>query len=127
MAMAYVSIPKDLTRVKNKLAFNLTRRQIICIVFAGALGLPFYFLTREYLGTANAATGMVLLMLPEFLFAMYEKDGQPLEAVLKNIISVRFKRPAIRRYETENIYETKAEAVPKRKREGGKKRGKKKG
>lgn len=128
MAMAYVSIPKDLTRVKNKLAFNLTKRQIICIVFAGALGLPFYFLTRENLGTANAATGMVLLMLPEFLFAMYEKDGQPLEAVLKNIISVRFKRPAIRRYETENIYETKVTATePKRKQKGGKKRGRKKG
>lgn len=127
--MAYVSIPKDLTRVKNKLAFNLTKRQIICLVFAGALGLPFYFLTRGYLGTSNAATGMVILMLPEFLFAMYEKDGQPLEAVLKNIISVRFNRPSIRRYETNNIYEEKAAAElpgPVRKK-GGIKRGKKTG
>ena len=33
--MAYVSVPKDLTKVKNKVAFNLTKRQLICIA-AGA-------------------------------------------------------------------------------------------
>lgn len=103
--MAYVSVPKDLTKVKNKVAFNLTRRQIICLAIAVAVGLPFYFLTRGTLGNSNAATGMVLLMLPAFLFAMYEKDGMPLEKVLANIIHVRYSMPAIRRYETENLYE----------------------
>ena len=49
---------------------------------------------------------MVLLMLPAFLFAMYEKDGMPLEKVLFNIINVKFKKPAVRRYEIKNIYET---------------------
>ena len=29
-------------------------------------------------------------MLPAFLFAMYEKDGLPLEKVLKNMITVKF-------------------------------------
>lgn len=103
--MAYVSVPKDLTKVKNKVAFNLTKRQIICLGVAAAIGLPFYFLTKGAIGNSNAATGMVLLMLPAFLFAMYEKDGMPLEKVLMNIITVRFLRPGIRRYETENLYE----------------------
>ncbi len=104
--MAFVSVPKDLTKVKNKLVFNLTKRQLICLSIGALLGLPFYFLTREFLGTSNAATGMVLIMLPAFLFAMYEKDGMPLEQILKNVIQVRFIRPAIRRYETENFYES---------------------
>ncbi|MCD8107051.1 MAG: PrgI family protein [Oscillospiraceae bacterium] len=103
--MAYVAVPKDLTKVKNKVAFNLTLRQIICIAIGAAIGIPFYFLTRNYLGTSTAATGMVLLMLPEFLFAMYEKDGLHLEQVLKNVVNVRFRKPAVRRYETENLYE----------------------
>ena len=103
--MAYVSVPKDLTKVKNKLAFNLTKRQILCLALALAMGLPFYFLTRESLGVSSAATGMVLLMLPAFLLAMYEKDGMPLEKVLRNVISVRLLRPGIRRYETENSFE----------------------
>ena len=105
--MAYVTVPKDLTKVKNKVVFNLTKRQIICICVAAAIGFPFYFLTRGSLGTSNAALGMVLLMVPAFLFAMYEKDGMPLEQVLKNIVTVKFRRPAIRRYETENLYEMK--------------------
>ena len=105
--MAYVSVPKDLTKVKNKEAFNLTKRQIICLGIAAAIGLPFYFLTRGAIGNSNAATGMVLLMLPAFLFAMYEKDGMPLEKVLMNFITVRFLKPEIRCYETENLYEMK--------------------
>ena len=104
--MAYVSVPKDLTKVKNKVAFNLTRRQLICLGIGAAMGIPCYFLTRNAIGTSNAATLMVLMMLPAFLFAMYEKDGQPLEDVLMNVIRVKFIRPSIRKYETENYYES---------------------
>lgn len=53
--MAYVTIPKDLTKVKNKVAFNLTKRQLICIGIGAAAGIPFYFLTRGILGNSNAA------------------------------------------------------------------------
>lgn len=38
--MAYVSVPKDLTKVKNKVAFNLTKRQLICIGIGAAVGIP---------------------------------------------------------------------------------------
>ena len=107
--MAYVSVPKDLTKVKNKVAFNLTRRQLIRIGVGAAIGVPFYFLTRSVLGMSNAATIMVLMMLPAFLFAMYEKDGQPLEEILMNMIRVKFLRPSVRKYETENYYESERE------------------
>ena len=105
--MAFVSVPKDLTKVKNKIIFNLTKRQLICLGIAAAVGLPFYFLSRGLIGSSNAATGMCLLMLPAFLFAMYEKDGLPLEKVLKNVITVKFIRPPVRKYEVENLYEKK--------------------
>ena len=108
--MAYVSVPKDLTKVKTKVLFNLTKRQIICIGIAAAIGLPFYFLTREALGTSNAATGMVLLMLPAILFALFEKDGMPLERILFNIIRVKVLNSGIRPYETENLYSVLTES-----------------
>ena len=60
--MAYVTIPKDLSKVKNKVFLNLTKRQLICMGFAASIGVPFYFLTRGTLGTSNAAAGMVLLI-----------------------------------------------------------------
>lgn len=107
--MAYVSVPKDLTKVKNKVAFNLTKRQLICIGIGAAIGIPFYFLTRNIIGMTNAATIMVFLMLPAFMFAMYEKDGMHLEDVLMNYINVKFIRPSVRKYETENLYEADTE------------------
>ena len=123
--MAFVSVPKDLTKVKNKVVLNLTKRQLICLSAAAAIGLPFYFLTRELIGTTNAATGMVLLMLPAFLFAMYEKDGLPLEKILWNIETVKFLKPAIRRYEVENLYETEPSETVQEKKKGGERLGKK--
>ena len=47
---------------------------------------------------------MIVVMLPCFLFAMYEKHGQPLEVIVKNIIQTRFIRPKERPYRTENLY-----------------------
>ena len=82
-----------------------SKGQIICILLGAALGIPFYFFTRNTLGTSNAATGMVILMLPAFLFAMYEKDGMHLEQILFNIIRVKILRPSVRRYETVNLFE----------------------
>ena len=124
--MAFVSVPKDLTKVKNKVVLNLTKRQIICLTIAAAIGLPFYFLTRGTIGTSNAATGMVLLMLPAFMFAMYEKDGLPLEKILWTIINVKILNPAIRRYEVENLYEMREQKSVSKEKKGGKRRGKKK-
>lgn len=124
--MAFVSVPKDLTKVKNKVVLNLTKRQIICLVLAAAVGLPFYFLTKGYIGTSNAATGMVILMLPAFMFAMYEKDGLPLEKILWNIINVKFLKPSIRRYEVENLYEMQEKQSISKGKKGGNRRAKKK-
>ncbi|MDD4370164.1 MAG: PrgI family protein [Anaerostipes sp.] len=73
--MAYVPVPKDLSKVKTKVALNLTKRQIICFVLAGVCGFPVYFLTKSVIGIDVAATLMVILMLSFFFLAMYEKDG----------------------------------------------------
>lgn len=102
--MAYVPVPKDLTKVKSKFAFNLTKRQILFFGLAAAIGLPLFFLLKGIAGTTLAAFAMILVMLPCFLFAMYEKNGQPLEKVLRNIIRTKFIRPKERPYQTQNFY-----------------------
>ena len=102
--MAYVPVPKDLTKVKTKVAFNLTKRQIICFTAALIAGLPVFFLLKGSAGTSLAAFFMILVMLPFFLFAMYEKHGQPLEVVLKHIVQTKFIRKKERPYRTRNYY-----------------------
>lgn len=102
--MAYVNVPTDLSRIKTKMAFNLTKRQLICFGIAAVVGIPTYLLTRKAIGNTGAMFLMIGLMLPCFLLAMYERDGLPFEKVLRNIVRTSFLWPRIRPYRTENFY-----------------------
>ena len=101
--MPFVPVSKDLSRVKTKVALNLTKRQLICFGSAAAIGVPTYLLTREPLGTEGAVLLMIGLMLPFFFLAMYERDGQPAEKILRNILRAKL-WPGKRTYKTANIY-----------------------
>jgi len=102
--LAYVQIPKDLTKVKTKFILGLTKRQAVCFGTAALIGVPIYFLTRGAIGNSSAILLMMGMMLPAFFMAMYEKDGQPAEKILFNIIRCRWFFPATRPYKTENFY-----------------------
>lgn len=102
--MAYVSVPKDLTKVKSKVVMNLTKRQLVCFGSGAAVGVPLFFLLKSSMSISGAAICMVIVMLPFFLLAMYEKNGQPLEKIVRNIIRVYFIRPKQRPYQTNNFY-----------------------
>ena len=93
---AYIPVPRDLTRVKTKVFFNLTKRQLICFSAAAIIGLPSFFLLKALGNVSLASLGMIVVMLPLFLLAIYEKDGQPLEVIAKHFIETRFIRPKIR-------------------------------
>ena len=102
--MAYVQVQKDLTKVKSKVIFNLTKRQLVCFGAAAAVGIPTYFLTKSIIGNTAAVMVMIIIMLPAFFIAMYEKDGLPAEKILLNIIRANWYYPTTRPYKTENFY-----------------------
>ena len=102
--MAYVPVPKDLTKVKTKVAFNLTKRQLICFGGGAIIGVPLFFLLRVPMGNSTAAMCMMMVMLPFFLLGVYEKNGQPMEKIVRNILRVCFFRPKQRPYKTNNFY-----------------------
>lgn len=103
--MAYVPVPKDLTKVKTKVMFNLTRRQLVCFTAGALVGVPLFLWLREPAGNSMAAMCMMLVMMPFFLLAMYEKNGQPPEKLIRNIVQVCFLRPKQRPYRTNNFYD----------------------
>ena len=102
--MAYVPVPKDLTKVKSKVLFNQTKRQLICFGGGALIGVPLFFLLRGSLGASPAAILMVLSMVPLFVMGLYEKNGRPLEKVLGDVIQTVFLRPKRRPYQTDNLY-----------------------
>ena len=65
--MAYVNVPKDLTKVKTKVLFNLTKRQLICFGSGALIGVPLFFLLRGPVGNSVAA----------FLLAQGQHRHQP--------------------------------------------------
>ena len=101
---SYIPVPRDLTKVKSKVAFNLTKRQLICFCIAAAIGVPTFFLLKKIGDSTFAAMGMMIVMMPLFFFAMYEKNGQPVEVFLHHFIQATFIRPKIRPYKTDNYY-----------------------
>ncbi len=104
MAASYISVPRDLTKVKSKVMFNLTKRQLICFGMAVFIGVPSFFLMKTAVKTNTAVMAMMVIMMPFFFLAMYEKNGQPLEVILNHMIQAVFKRPKIRPYKTDNYY-----------------------
>ena len=101
---SYISVPRDLSKVKTKVFLNLTKRQLLCFGAAALIGVPVFFLLRETGNLSLAAIGMMFVMLPLFFLAMFEKDGQPLEVVAKHFIDAKFIRPKVRPYKTNNYY-----------------------
>ena len=102
---AYIPVPRDLTRVKSKVFFNLTKRQLICFGAAALIGVPIFFLVKATGNVSLAALFMMIVMLPLFFLAMYEKDGFPAEKILLHIIRQKFLRPGIRVYRSQNLYD----------------------
>ena len=61
--MAYVNVPKDLTKVKTKVLFNLTKPQLICFGSGALIGVPLFFLLKGSIGTSPAAMVMMVVMI----------------------------------------------------------------
>lgn len=93
---AYISVPRDLTKVKSKVAFNLTKRQLICFGTAALIGVPLFFVLRDSGGNTAATLGMMAVMLPAFFLGMYEKT----DSLWKRCCRTMFRRDfCVRRFD----------------------------
>ena len=86
--MAYVQIPKDLSKVKTKVALNLTKRQLIGFTVAGLIGIPVYLKTRLTLGNDVAAFLLLIVTLPVF-FVCFMKKRVAFEKYFKSCICMK--------------------------------------
>lgn len=103
--MAFVSVPKDLNKVKTKVALNLTKRQLISFSIAAVIGLPVYWYSRKAVGNDIAVFLMIACVMPFFFVAIFEKDGIVFEKYMGHIIRQKFIYPKVRLYKTQNFYE----------------------
>jgi hypothetical protein len=85
--------------------FNMTKRQLVCFSIAALIGVPTYFLLKQFGDVSFARMGMLILMMPSLFVCMSQKNGQPLEAIFTHFVQANFIRPKIRLYKTDNYYE----------------------
>lgn len=103
--MAFVPVPKDLSKVKTKVVFNLTKRQLIFFSLGAMVSIPIYLGIRKAIGNDFALMVLIVVAMPFFLLGIFEKDGIPLEKYARYIIRQKFINSKIRIYKTENFYE----------------------
>lgn len=106
--MAYVKVPKDLTKVKTKVALNMTKRQLIGFSIAGLLGFPVYLFIKNFVSTDTAMIVMSIVVLPILFATLYEKDGLPFEKHLSYILQFH-RNKKIRVYKAKSVYHTEKE------------------
>lgn len=93
---------------QNKGIFRPDKKAAYLLYPGGAFRSAAFLLLKESAGNSTATLCMMMVMLPFFLLAMYEKNGQPLEVILKQMIETKFIRPKNRPYQTNNFYEALA-------------------
>ena len=109
------NITGDLSKIKAKIVFGLTLRQIICFGMGLAVSLPFFFLTRKVIGMEMAAMLVMVIASPFFVLGIYEKNGIPIEWILFFYIRRVKLRSQIRERKiiTDKEREERAESVRK--------------
>ena len=103
--MAFVPVPKDLSKVKTKVVVNLTKRQLIFFSLGAVVSIPIYLGIRKAIGNDFALMVLIVVAMPFFLLGIFEKDGIPLEKYARYIIKQKFIYPKVRVYKSENFYE----------------------
>ena len=109
------NITGDLSKIKAKIVFGLTLRQIICFGTGLATSIPFFFLTRKVIGMEMAAMLVMVMASPFFVLGIYEKNGIPIEWILFFYIRRVTLRSQIRERKiiTDKDREERAESVRK--------------
>ena len=119
---AKVKIQRDLKKIKTKVVFNLTLRQIICFSIGAVIGLPTYFFLKKAGNETVGMFAMIIVMLPAFLFAMYEKDGLPLEQILFNYWRWNHERPKKRVKKKKKLKQRNTEEIRNKSEKKGKRK-----
>ncbi len=100
-----VKVSKDLSKIKTKVALNLTKRQLICFGIGIAISIPVFFLSKKAFGMEGGVFTCMCTAFPFFLFGMYEKNGVPAEKLLFYAIMHDFLRVQVRPKDESNRFE----------------------
>lgn len=100
----YVKIPQDIRNIKQKVAFGLTKRQLICFGSGIGLGFPMFFLLKFLIGDLTVSIlGMGIVAMPFIMCAFPFKNGTYFDRYIKQMLKF-LRNPRKRIYQSENTF-----------------------
>ncbi|MDD6826102.1 MAG: PrgI family protein [Oscillospiraceae bacterium] len=105
-----VRVPKDLNDIRQKFIFGLTKRQVVSFGIGFILGIPTFFILKNYVGLSAGILGMGCCASPAILCGLYKKNGIYFEKYIMNMFTF-LKSPRKRIYKTYNLYHSIETAI----------------
>lgn len=101
--MIEVKVPKEIRAYKEKIIGPFTLRQIVSGLITFPIVIPLFIYLLPKVGQQVASYISMALGGPLLLLGFYEKNGQPFEKYLIQIILFYFILPQNRKYSIQNI------------------------
>lgn len=101
--MIEVKVPKEVRAYKEKIIGPFTLRQLVSGLIAFPIVIPLFIFLLDKFGQQIASYICMAVGGPLLLIGFYEKNGQPFEKYMKQILRFYFVLPQKRKYITQNI------------------------
>ncbi|SFU89445.1 VirB4-like conjugal transfer ATPase, CD1110 family [Butyrivibrio sp. M55] len=104
--MIAVRIPEEIRKYKEKLAFGLTARQLICTILTCAICVPLYWKGKDVIPEDILGWAIMFIALPLLSVGFIRFNGVPMERMAKIFFLTQVLYPIKRKYKSENAFRT---------------------
>lgn len=102
--MIAVRIPEEIRKYKEKIAFGLTARQLICTILTLFICVPLYMLGRKYIPDDILAWLIIGIAVPLEALGFIKINGMPMEKYAIAAFKFEVLYPRKRKFKTENVW-----------------------
>lgn len=102
--MIAVRIPEEIRKYKEKIAFGLTARQLICTILTLFICVPLYMLGRKYIPDDILAWLIIGIAVPLEALGFLKINGMPMEKYAIAAFKFEVLYPRKRKFKTENVW-----------------------
>ena len=102
--MIAVRIPEEIRKYKEKIAFGLTARQLICTILTLFICVPLYMLGRKYIPDDILAWLIIGIAVPLEALGFLKINGMPMEKYAVAAFKFEVLYPRKRKFKTENVW-----------------------
>lgn len=102
--MIAVRIPEEIRKYKEKIAFGLTARQLICTILTLFICVPLYWYGKNYIPEEILAWIVIAIAVPLEAIGFVRINGMPMEKYAIAAFKFEILYPRKRKFKTENIW-----------------------